>query len=290
MPKMTRKEFIKFTTAVALELLLRNGEASAQVIEKKSGIPVIMYHNVTPKDSELTPEQFEMQMRVLNSLGFKTITSQEATNCLQRGELPRGRIILTIDDIANPQNYSIDRLTPTYQDWNKHMRPTLEKYGFTATLGVVTGNIPERNNNGWSWEEIRKLYRQGYEIASHSKTHDIRMNKGELPKEGFLREFQESSDEIKQKCGTAPIAYIWPFGAIYHERDAKGIYNVLYTVWEKGALIIKEQLISVPRYHPDLHKQEDDFTRTFGPYAELGTGGPIEKPPQNKFGRIRNPL
>jgi len=213
---------------------------------------------------------------VSNTLNFKSNTTtgrdKKAAEWLKkRLNLPYGRVVLTFDDIGNQLAKS--GLQKTHDDFWENIYPVLNKYGFKGVLGVVTGGI---SNEGWTWDEIRRLADEGHEIASHSATHNLGMNQaylnrpGGFSREQFIDEFRRSRYDIQNNTGRAPITYIWPFGAVKYGSDAAEIYPVRVTVWETGPVSGLSQLGSVPRYHPDGHV--NDFGITIA--RALGFGGP----------------
>jgi peptidoglycan/xylan/chitin deacetylase (PgdA/CDA1 family) len=101
--------------------------------------------------------------------------------------------------------------------------PTLERYGFRGTFGVVAGKTAddpeaaqklalkiERGTSiirRVSWQEWRELAAKGHEIANHSLTH--RGLPG-LSDEQLDREVNESARIITQKVGCRPLTFIYP--------------------------------------------------------------------------------
>ena len=88
--------------------------------------------------------------------------------------------------------------------------PLLEKYRFPATFNVVTDKV---GKPGFlTWDDIRSLSRDGFEIASHTVTHP---NLAALMKEGkadaVRREIVESRDAIAREIGVAPKFLCHPF-------------------------------------------------------------------------------
>lgn len=265
---LSRRDFIKMAAAVfgaCVSAKATGGVAEAAQI----GTPVIMYHTTA---YGITSEIFVDQMEALYRMDCKTIGFEELYDSLKkRLNLPYGRVVLTFDDIGNQLAKS--GLQETHDDFWENIYPVLNKYGFKGVLGVVTGGI---SNEGWTWDEIRRLADEGHEIASHSATHNLGMNQaylnrpGGFSREQFIDEFRRSRYDIQNNTGRAPITYIWPFGAVKYGSDAAEIYPVRVTVWETGPVSGLSQLGSVPRYHPDGHV--NDFGITIA--RALGFGGP----------------
>jgi peptidoglycan-N-acetylglucosamine deacetylase len=50
--------------------------------------------------------------------------------------------------------------------------PLLRKYGFGATFFITEGfNFPTNKMDYMTWEEIRALHEQGFEIGNHTRDH-----------------------------------------------------------------------------------------------------------------------
>ncbi len=80
-----------------------------------------------------------------------------------RRQLPRKSVLLTFDD--------------GYKSFIQYARPTLKDYGFGATLFVYSDFI---GAGGLSWQDLRTLSEQGYEVQAHSKSHaNLRRKEGE---------------------------------------------------------------------------------------------------------------
>ena len=82
----------------------------------------------------------------------------------------------------------------------------------------VNGFAPpnERYSEFMSWEELRILYKSGFEIGSHSLTHP---NLTMLTKKQLCREMVNSKEIIKRKIGQGCIInkFAYPYG-VYNEQ------------------------------------------------------------------------
>jgi len=219
------------------------------------GVPVLAYHPVF--DEAWTVDAFREQMRNLHSLGMRTIGFRALEQYLKSGETPHGKVIISVDDIGAAKACCDreGRLAGPYANFWLTMFPEFKRYGFQATLGVVTADIPDESS-GWDWRKIRFLQSIGFELASHSVSHSYAMvgRDGGLTREQALHEFADSKAAILAKCGVEPIGYVWPFNAINFKEDAAAMYRVLITYGEGGAVQRSEQLAAVPRYHAELHQ------------------------------------
>lgn len=170
-----------------------------------AGSPVLLYHRIVEtaaSDDRLAVslESFERQMRALHTWGIHA-------GSLGSLEAGRGRPIravgLTFDD--------------GYRDFLYHALPILKRYGFTATVFVVTGRVGKRAD--WvradgptllGWEEIRKLAASGIEFGSHSRTHP-RLDA--LSNERLHEEIDGSKRDLERELAT-PVSWMsYPYGA-----------------------------------------------------------------------------
>ena len=135
-------------------------------------VPVLTYHRVLPHAAPLatTVAEFERQLQWLKREGFRSLTGAEFEQAL-RGELETQRaLFITFDD--------------GYLDNLYLATPLLKKYGFKASLFVITGKIQDRqvrSIGNWdetgdqrdlSWEEIDLMVASGvFEVHSHTHTH-----------------------------------------------------------------------------------------------------------------------
>ena len=71
--------------------------------------------------------------------------------------------------------------------------PLLKKYGFNATFFITEGfSFHMRKDLYMTWEEIKNLHDQGFEIGNHTQKHKNLLLSGDL---GFLK-FLRFSDFI----------------------------------------------------------------------------------------------
>jgi peptidoglycan/xylan/chitin deacetylase (PgdA/CDA1 family) len=224
--------------------LLEWTDAAPDVQGSIEGIPILSYHyfregltaervlrvlgavllnmpTLPDKDYwSLAVPEFERQMRYLHDNGYRTLTLDELTAWLDgRAARPERAVVLTIDD----GDESVVRLAA----------PVLERYGFHATLFLLTGRTGER---GWNdidfvtWPQLRALERKGV-LAVESHTHDMhtKVRRGGVPVPRFLAESRDargrvaadselgrdlvaSREAIRRELGRDCRYLAWPFG------------------------------------------------------------------------------
>ncbi|HQX51595.1 MAG TPA: polysaccharide deacetylase family protein [Planctomycetaceae bacterium] len=72
--------------------------------------------------------------------------------------IPDRLVVLTFDDSAK-SHYTV-------------ARPLLKEYGFGATFFVTEGfDFKDNKKDYMTWEEIRELHQDGFEIGNHTRDH-----------------------------------------------------------------------------------------------------------------------
>ncbi len=176
------------------------------------GVPILMYHRVSPDASPsmrrftVDPANFEAQLSYLREQGFHGTTVAQFHHLRARGagSWPGRPVILTFDD--------------GYRDFADFALPLLQKYGFPATLYVVSGLVGATSR--WlpgedsrlpllEWSDLARLPALGIEIGSHSMTHRAL---DALPDKELLLELSQSKARIEQKLGLEVVSLAYPFG------------------------------------------------------------------------------
>lgn len=173
-------------------------------------VPILMYHQIAVTNPEedplrlaVPPKRFEAQMRYLSVRGFATVTLDEAIVRVNSGEKTGGRqIVITFDD--------------GYLDNYTHAFPVLEKYGFSATIFLVSDFVGKMRNWGlggsvrlMDWSHVREMSRHGICFQSHTATHpDLTTLADERMSEELLR----SRKKIEDALGTPVQHLAYPFG------------------------------------------------------------------------------
>jgi peptidoglycan/xylan/chitin deacetylase (PgdA/CDA1 family) len=114
----------------------------------------------------ITPRRFEKQIAWLAEAGYRTLSLSEH---LRRDHTaPEKQVVLTFDD--------------GYRSLLQYALPILARYHFHATVFAIAGYIGRPNLwdvkfflprfHHLDWAELRELMQAGWEIGSHSLSHD----------------------------------------------------------------------------------------------------------------------
>jgi peptidoglycan/xylan/chitin deacetylase (PgdA/CDA1 family) len=168
-------------------------------------VPVLVYHNLAPQARGrlvIAVRSFDEQMRYLKAHGYRVVSLRQLHDFVSfRRQLPRKSVVLTFDD--------------GYKSFYQYAYPILKELGFPATLFVYTDYVGA-GRNALTWEELRFLAAEGFDIQAHSKTHgDLRRRPGESDAEYERRmqvELGEPQVQFERYFGRRPEILAYPYG------------------------------------------------------------------------------
>ena len=145
---------------------------------------------------------------------FAVIPLAEMVDRLERGQPLSGTLAVTFDD--------------GYRDNYQFAAPVLRAYGLPATFFVVSDFIESDTVASWdrecippppwmSWEEVRGLHAQGFEIGGHTRTH---ANLGEVAGAKAEWEIASCRRELENRLGTTVRLFAYPYGRAENMTDA----------------------------------------------------------------------
>jgi peptidoglycan/xylan/chitin deacetylase (PgdA/CDA1 family) len=212
------------------------------------------YHALSrdwPAVLSVTPDQFEFQIRLLASRGYRGTTFTEAALSDDAGRC----VAITFDD--------------GYLSVLERAKPILDRHGFAGTVFVPTAFVDRDEPMAWdgidqwvggpyqseltplSWHQLRSLCDAGWEVGSHTVTHPrlTRLGDGDL-----REELVESRRECERQTGTACSSLALPYGdsdqRVLEEAQAAG-----YTaVGLLDSRLARDSQVACPRvgvYHDD---------------------------------------
>jgi peptidoglycan/xylan/chitin deacetylase (PgdA/CDA1 family) len=167
---------------------------------------VLMYHSVDHYEHDphlvtVTPERFEQQLRWLQTRGLRGVSVRELLDAHAQGRT-RGLVGLTFDD--------------GYADFATRAVPALLRFGFTATVFMVAGNVGAFN----SWDtgppkplmsenQLRAVADFGMEVASHGLRH---LHLPQASGEALQEELKHSRFILEDIVQRPVMGFAYPYG------------------------------------------------------------------------------
>jgi len=169
--------------------------------------PILMYHSLDGKEYQtklsLCPAGFSKQMEFLHKFKYNVISLEEMVTLIRdKKRIPHKTVAITFDD-GYDNNYLC-------------AYPVLKKYGFPATIFVITDFI---GKEGFlTWDQIRQMQDNNITIGSHTKNHLWLPDQDDL----ILHEQVFGSKEALEKNTGGDIKFIsYPIGA--HDERVKNV-------------------------------------------------------------------
>ena len=198
---MKFRQIILFILVLAIPFVLSWPKAIEAEILNKEGdnlkIVVLNYHKVDDKNLALSiaPQDFDQQMEYLAEEGYHTITPDQLLDYLEFDkELPEKPVLITFDD--------------GYEDNYKNAYPILKKYGFKATIFVITDYLNVYPNY-ITWNQAKEMNKNGITIASHTMQHKSMTT---LTDEEIQKELEGSAKAINYHLGKQSQYVAYPTG------------------------------------------------------------------------------
>lgn len=173
---------------------------------------VLCYHAVSPSWTaplSVTPEALEHQLRMMLSRGWRPATFADAVLAPSRDNT----FAVTFDDafasvreLAHPIMSALEIpgtvFAPTaFMDERQLLRwPGIDHWQETPAAGELWS---------MSWEDLRALADDGWEIGSHTRTH---LRLPHLDNDALTDELESSREEISNRLGMACRTIAYPYG------------------------------------------------------------------------------
>ncbi len=180
--------------------------------ELQPNIIVLNYHKIDNKNISLSvlPQDFDKQMAYLKNNNYHVITPDDLYESLEHNKkLPVNPVLITFDD--------------GYEDNYRNAYPILKKYGFSATIFVITDFL-NKYPNYLTWEQCKDLKKQGFYIESHTVNHKSLTS---LSNKQIKNEIVESKKALDERLQQNTHYFAYPTGT-YNLYIAKMIKNAGY--------------------------------------------------------------
>lgn len=215
-PKLNRAgmRLLRYRSSLKIHREAARVTGSPKALKAEFGmrLPVLAYHHVGPPKPGTYPDltvsagRFERHIKWLYKMGYRSISPTDWLHwCREGNGLPQKPVLLTFDD--------------AFADIAEYALPVLQRYGFGATVFVVTGHIGK--TNAWdeargsaihplmTAEQLRYWAAEGIEFGAHSRTHpDLATVPAAVAEEELLR----SRDELEALLGRRVTVFAYPYG------------------------------------------------------------------------------
>ena len=165
-----------------------------------------MYHSVGNNEALFTVSSpdFEKQMKYLANNNYKVISISTMAGLLRSGqEVSPKTVVITFDD--------------GYEDNYANAFPVLKKYGFPASIFLITGSLVSTRTTSKGtvismlhWPQIKEMASSGLiEFFPHTHTHP-KLNL--LPDDKILNEVHVSREIIEKELNEKIDTFAYPYG------------------------------------------------------------------------------
>lgn len=191
-----------------------------------SRVPILCFHDLNGRGRySITSATFRHFMKRLRDENIAVIPLAEVVERSQNKRLlEKPAVAITVDD--------------DYEGAVRIAAPILREFGYPATFFVYTGGIHTDPAEGMSYDDLRRLLKEGFDVQNHSHTHTAFHvpRKGESPAEYEQRLVVEIEDSRKilekNLMGHKIRFFAYPMG--YHtpalrERVFKAGYELVVT-------------------------------------------------------------
>jgi peptidoglycan/xylan/chitin deacetylase (PgdA/CDA1 family) len=176
----------------------------------RSKMVIVAFHRVNDNLPETgltySSEKFEKFCEFFRS-EFKVTALSEQIAGSNAGKDMGGTLSITLDD--------------GYRDNFEVAAPILRKLGLPATFFVTTGFIGSQTVAFWdqelpeapgwmSWDQLRSLASQGFEIGCHTDTH---LDLGSADEQTAWAELELSKRKLHEQLGRPTPLFAYPFGS-----------------------------------------------------------------------------
>ena len=225
-----------------------NNTPGSPYVQEAQAVPILYYHSVMRENGNevrMPPDQFEAQMAYLQDKGYHSISLEQLYQATYKGGgLPAKPFVITLDD-----GY-VDNYTTAF--------PIMKKYGFTATVFMITSYI---NGEGFmSWSQLKDLVANGWEIEGHTANHPYL---SKMDPETALSELKSSKELLEKGLGQPVDFFAYPYGDLNANvvQALKDTGYVMAVTTERGWADGKEDVWHVHRVYCYASMGMNEFSR-----------------------------
>jgi peptidoglycan/xylan/chitin deacetylase (PgdA/CDA1 family) len=196
---------------------------------------VLMYHYIraaSPSQSDkmgyqlsTDPHRLESQIIALKQSGYRSLTMAQLISKPNQDKV----VALTFDD--------------GYEDFYTNAYPILKKYGWTATVYVISAKL---GGAYLTADQLKELSDAGIEIGSHT-VHHLNLAHSSIAIQE--KEIRESKQTLESIIGKPVVSFCYPSGGFTQETETL-VKNAGYTsatTTKEGAFAPTDNLFEIPR-------------------------------------------
>lgn len=213
---------------------VQNGAEEAAGPATERSVVVLCYHAVFDGATSLydvPTEQFAEQLALLHERGYESVLPSQIADYLEgKTDLPENAVCLTFDD--GPESI----LTVS--------KPLMDRYGYVGAAFLITDSVGAAGT--LDWDQVRELEAAGWEIGSHSSTHE---RPTRLDAEAWMAELERSKRAIEEQIEGECASLAYPYGlydAAVVELAGEAGYRVAFTI-DRGPLDWTDDPLRLPR-------------------------------------------
>jgi peptidoglycan/xylan/chitin deacetylase (PgdA/CDA1 family) len=169
-------------------------------------IAILMYHSISNRREAVkhpyyntitTPERFAEHMKWIKEANAEVVPLDSWDQAFNQQQTLR--VVITFDD--------------GFDDFGTHAFPILQAYGYRATMFLPTGFIGTGREllpgvKHMTWQDIRRLDREGISFGSHTVNHK---HLDTLTKHEINNEIRFSAEDIQEHLGKPVTGFSCPF-------------------------------------------------------------------------------
>jgi peptidoglycan/xylan/chitin deacetylase (PgdA/CDA1 family) len=184
-----------------------SAEASAPAkTAQPRNIPILCMHDIganAKNEYSIKTGDLEKYVSWLHDQGFQTVLLRDVAAYINgEKDLPEKPVVLTFDD--------------NWKSALKIAKPTLEKHGYVGVAFLISSSVGA-NERQLTWDDCKALAQAGWEIGSHSKTHEnlTFVPKGKTPdsiQDMVEEQIRDAKSEIEAKTGLQVTSFAMPYG------------------------------------------------------------------------------
>jgi peptidoglycan/xylan/chitin deacetylase (PgdA/CDA1 family) len=159
-----------------------------------------------------------------------------------------------------------------YRSFQQYAVPVLKELGFTATLFVYTDFIGA-GANAFTWDDLKKLREEGFDVQAHSKSHGDMLRAGKESASEYDRRLEAELAQpralFQKHLGFAPEILAYPYGrqddAVVRRTRERG-YTAAFTVRRQGSpSFVDPYRIHRSQIYPEMSM--DDFIKNLNLFS-----------------------